>query len=846
MRVYLVIIFLMGAVGVYAQHTERGHVTFAAEETYQEAREAVEQLGGKIMVYWPGGAWVRWNKDNTQTKDLGLVTEVIGYTEYREWAGIMPEMKEQALDCGTAENEALYLHKQNKGTSDTMNGHSVCAIMLVNQQGGPNPWNLTEQNEVMINTAVNLAWWSEQAWLYGVEASFEVIPYYFDDPICQVSEDPTIASNNIWRTEIMTKAGYPGGSNMERETAFVQDMIAEKESEWGFIAYIIRGATNYRSNAFLFGPSTTCVVNVVRSSYTFAHEVGHIYGLLDEYEERAINTYDFELNGLANLNADFRNIINAPCLMKLSSSPMGLCCYNPVHLHWTDEVREFEVITEPEDGMFTVQYLNTVTNQPIQTRIYQGNTRLPMGFGTKFRLGGTDEIKVASGTYHSPMWQESGESALLIEMDNTTLPEAHINYVYQEESSQFTTHLAQGLYYSGRRVNEIDHHDGAVLSVTTQGVSIYDDGEYRLFDFENEVRPGEFIETFRSGWSLTKLADGEWLVGSQLGASRPEIMRLDRFGEIETWAPPTSFRQIGAYAAVALAPGGQVLGAFEEGDVHRYSPDGTFDILGRNQGLPAVNVTAMATDPAGNVWLGYDGGRTGEGFTGLFLLNTSDWSFGENMLVPEEVRGSAITKIEFFDAGETILIVSGDRIYVKEFGNWNSYFPVSGNVLNAERLSPGRWILAGTEGISYMDEDLDMVVINQESHQLQENLIRTVSYMPGGVILAGHVNYGISAVLLGDELTVYAEGVKVPENSFHIYPNPVIQDELFVKSELALGVSQLILLDLNGRVVFSQNVDMEEQGTVRLDLPSGLRSGLYLLTVTGKVNGTLGLIQVVK
>lgn len=845
MRLFLVVMILMGAVVVYAQYSERGQVTFAEEGTYQEARAAVEQLGGKIMVYWPGGAWVRWDKDADRTADLGAVKEVVGYTGYAEWAGTMPGVEEQTMDCGTEENEALYLLKQNKGTSDTLNGHSVCAIMLVNQQGGPNPWNLTEQDEVMMNAAVNLAWWSEQALLYGVEATFEIIPYYFDDPICQVSEDPTITSNNTWRTEIMTKAGYPSGTNNARETAFVQDMIAEKESDWGFIAYIIRGSTSYRSNAFIFGPSTTCAVNAVRSSYTFAHEVGHIYGLLDEYEERAINTHDIERNGLANYNADFRNIINAPCLMKISSSPMGLCCYNAVHLYWTDEVREFEVFTEPEDAMFTVQYMNTVTNQPLQTRIYQGYTRLPMGFGTKFKLGGTNEIKVASGTFNSPIWQESGESAMHIEMDGNTIPEAHINYVYQEESSQHTTYLAQGLYYSGRRVNEIDHHDGTILSVTTQGVSVYDDGEYRLFDVENEVRPGEFLETFRAGRSVSKLSDGEWLVGSQMGAARPEIARLDRFGEIETWMPPTTFREIGAYVAVALAPGGEVLGAFEEGDLHRYSPNGTFDIIGRNQELPAVHVTAMATDPEGNIWLGYDGGRSGAGFKGLFLLNTSDWSFGENMLVPEEVGGSAIRKIEFMDAGETILIISNDRIFVKEFGDWNTYFPVLGSVFDADRISPGRWIIAGNAGISYMDEDMDMVLINQESHQLAENLVSTVSYLPAGVILAGHVSHGMSAIFMGEQ-AVYAEEEKIPDHSFHVYPNPVTQEEIFIESEIAFGASKLMLVDLNGRLVFSQYVEGEEQEVIRLNLPIDLKSGIYLLTSQGKVNGMLGLVQVLK
>ncbi len=64
------------------------------------------------------------------------------------------------------------------------------------------------------------------------------------------------------------------------------------------------------------GIRTNVWYQAARTGLTFAHELGHIFGLRDKYHERAPYTTDHETNGFKNRNADFRNPYTIPCIMK--------------------------------------------------------------------------------------------------------------------------------------------------------------------------------------------------------------------------------------------------------------------------------------------------------------------------------------------------------------------------------------------------------------------------------------------------------------------------------------------------------------------------------------------------
>ena len=72
------------------------------------------------------------------------------------------------------------------------------------------------------------------------------------------------------------------------------------------------------------------------------------------------------------------------------------------------------------------------------------------------------------------------------------------------------------------------------------------------------------------------------------------------------------------------------------------------------------------------------------------------------------------------------------------------------------------------------------------------------------------------------------QGEQLAENNFSVFPNPSNgQVSLNMKSNLGEGKVQII--DLNGRVVFTQNNLLE--GTINIDA-EGLSTGVYLLEVS--------------
>lgn len=818
--------------------SQRSLLSYPEDMSRDAFRQIIDENGGKIMVSWPGSAWVRWAKDQPDLNEF-FIYQKENIVQFADWAETQQYKENNELQCDTAGIDDAG-SRFNKGLSDTLKGHTVCAIFFVNQINSANPWTLAEQSQCMENAAINLAWWSEQAHFYDIEVSFELKPYYFDHPACQITVDPTSASSGNWIPRIMSNLGFSSGNITEQQVAFTQNLIQQEQSDWGFIAYIIRGQETFRSVASIFGPSTICWVNATRTGMTFAHEVGHIFGLRDEYEERASGTFGTELNGLPNLNADFRNLINAPCIMKMSSA-VGVCCYNAYHLYWTDKVKEFEVKVEPEDAIFRVEYYNTISNMPILTRTHQGHTLLPMGYGTRIRLSGLPEISIHSGKFNQAKWQESGSNTLLVDVNKNSHSTAHLQYQFAENHDKYVSFMEMGIHFAGRRIQAMTSDGDALIFASNHGLSIHENGAYMLLDKEVEVRPGDYWITYRNAHSIQRHGNDQWLVGSQLSFAGPEIGLFNKNGEIASWAPPTAFREQGAYRAVTISKEGNPLGAFDGGGLHRYGPDSTFQILRRADGLPDEFISAMAIASDGIIWIGYDGGRTGKDFTGLYFLDTDNWTFSQASGVPSKLSEGVIRKIRFFD-DQTIMVVSDSAVHVLESGVWKEIAPPNGTVFDADRMSPERWALATSMGVYYMDSEKELQHLQQADLPNQENIGRTIISLSPEIIIAGHANYGATATYIGDR-SLSSASIEIPSSSIKIFPNPLSGNELQLKSELAFENLNVQVCDINGRTLYSQRLSLDPNQNSVINIPSHISNGIYIVRAEGVVNGFISLLS---
>jgi len=837
-KILLVFTMLVVSISMQAQYS-----LLVYDHSWDKAsfEQQIKDMNGAMKVTWPGHAIVSWKNGTPSNLSEGIKIRTFNEGLKRSLMG-MDQEGDQALECSTNEWEAQAIQR-SKGTSDTLKGHTVCAMFFVNQTGSNHEWSISDQNQCLENAAINLLWWSDQASRYGIEATFEIKPYLFDNPVCQINVDPTIASQTIWGGQIMQALGYENsGNNLQQQTAFISDLIEEMESDWAFIGFIIRGSSTYRSNAYLFGPSTTCTFAATRAGLTFAHEVGHIFGLRDEYEERAGITHGFEINGLANLNADFRNIVNAPCIMKSLSGP-PLCSYNAFHLHWTDQQSFFEIFTDPQDALFRVEYLNPTSDQPVLSRIYQGRTLLPMGLGAKFRLSGLEEISTFNGDYFLPQWQNSGTQSVIVTVEEEGSIGSTLTYLPSDERKSPMTLLTQGLHYSGRRINEIDFANDALLVLTNQGISVYKNGVYRLFDKTNEVRPGEFITTFRTGASFQKLDNNRWLIGAQSGLSLPEIVLIDHDEELSSWSPPGTFREQGIYAALTMTLQGDIIAAFDGGGLHRYHSNGTFEVLRLEGSLPDAPVSAMHLLPDGSILLGYDGGRTGMEAAGLYLLDPVTMAVERPLGIPEAYLNEPIRKIKFIQ--EAMLLVSRDKIIVSENGEFTVIIPQAAQVFDADRISSNRWVMATSGGIEYQDQDGQWTLMNSGSHNLPDQIVRTVKATPSGTIIAGYANYGVSVHLI-DEPTVSSKDQSERSHPIVFYPNPLTGSELSIQTASDLSNFQIELLDLNGKVIFSERANNYNGDTWTITVPGLLTSGIYIIHLTEGTNRKAGLIQILR
>jgi hypothetical protein len=220
-----------------------------------------------------------------------------------------------------------------------------------------------------------------------------------------------ILSDAPWRWQAMAKLGFGHDAVRDArkpETRFADKVRRKNVADWAFVLYVVDSLTD-KDGAFsngaiaytadLFGPYTT--LNYDNDGYTFdnfdavlAHEMGHVFGALDEYKPPVTgypSTGDLTSGylGVRNGNADQGGSTHYDCIMRgsqqtLDSFQTGSLC------RWTrgqTGLRDGDSDTHPDvvdtrpafstrleatatDGAVTLR--GTVTEQPRKRGVISG------------------------------------------------------------------------------------------------------------------------------------------------------------------------------------------------------------------------------------------------------------------------------------------------------------------------------------------------------------------------------------------------------------------------------------------------------------------------------------------
>lgn len=626
----------------------------------------------------------------------------------------------------------------------------------------------------------------------------------------------------------MENLGYTGGGLTDRMRAFADDLREDMETEWGFLAFVFFGESYFRSNAMIFGPATNVYGPAARSGLVFAHEMGHIYGLRDEYAELAPSTYNYILNGLPNLNADFRNHIHAPCMMK---NNWGLCSYNPVHLQWTDEVELTTVRTYPENASFEVAFLHPVTMHPGQfVQRFRGETTLPLGRHMHARLQGLEQTVVGHQVYDRPVWDGTEQASIQISVNAQNPSPQHL-LSYQgtgEESRLEIIYLRAGLEVPGRRIYAMEHSpEGVIGMASADGTGIYFH-EDSLHYLEPPMQ-GSSVPYYRPSEDLSFAGAAFYFPSLRGEVLRWEDGHVSILGGREVGQTLSKVASDGQGRIYALGGSGRET----QGDLVMIQEDGIQLFNPQNSDLRDINISTLYALSDGRLLIGYDGGRTGDETRGLQLFDPDSlaWQDLDNLL--NDTRVVKIRKHE-----DRMYVLGHDRVTLLseelEFINEHDFSHIvsRGRITDLLPADEGGFFLGTNDGLIHYRGGSDWDIYNRLTSQASDNNITSLARDAQNRIVAATMNNGAMIFYFkeDDDSTPVVEWQKPEENVVKVYPNPA-SGEIWIRGfeqTAQSGSLNIYLMDTAGRII--QRREARAAPALRISL-EGLPPGIYFLRV---------------
>jgi len=202
-----------------------------------------------------------------------------------------------------------------------------------------------------------LAWWNAQSPGGSLDVFLPAAGSYGAPQTVKVGYEPIrmnvktgwqghpVLSDAAWRWQAMSKLGFGPGAKNDKpypETRFADRVRSRNDADWAFVVYVVDSLNDkdgmFRNQvvaytADLFGPYSMLTYD--NDGYHFnnfdavlAHEMGHVFGALDEYAPPAAgypSTGDLTSGylGVRNRNAVSGGSTDLPCIMRGSNDTLS-------------------------------------------------------------------------------------------------------------------------------------------------------------------------------------------------------------------------------------------------------------------------------------------------------------------------------------------------------------------------------------------------------------------------------------------------------------------------------------------------------------------------------------------
>lgn len=259
------------------------------------------------------------------------------------------------------------VQKDNSLTSKYLIGSVSVGIIFVESNGmrdlKTETWTTEDKEDMVDQIYKGLDWWSQMG---GYRAH---LSWSYDIQLCATEYEPisrTKEESVLWIQECMSQLGYSQGEDFERTRAYAHDLKNKYKTDWSFIIFVAparQDTDGYFADksgiawACIGGPYIVIPNKCNSWGYhnvwkVLAHETGHIFNALDEYE-----SIDPLLSvAMSNVTSqpEKENHTNTVCMMK--SNDLFLCDRTRVQIGWTDQ--DHDGIYDFDPVKFTSPYLH--------------------------------------------------------------------------------------------------------------------------------------------------------------------------------------------------------------------------------------------------------------------------------------------------------------------------------------------------------------------------------------------------------------------------------------------------------------------------------------------------------
>ncbi len=329
-------------------------------------------------------------------------------------------------------------------TSEYMMGSVAVGIIMPESDGSLDTdtenWSTAQQDQVVTKIGSALNWWVQRepkahlSFTWSVQRS---VPTRYE-PIDRPQSD-----EKLWIGDVMDRLGYSSADYFTSVRNYVNLLRLSEGTDWAFAAFVVNDANDpdhmFTNGCFAYayvgGPFLVATYNndgygSANMDAVVAHEIGHIFLALDEYQGARIDcTKTSGYLNEANANSEFPTPgacgLNVPSIMRGQISPYtagAISSSARAELGWRDStgtgildpLNTSVTLTASQTGAYTsslgevsVRYAGQAGDEP-----WASNSRVPLSIntitGVQYRIDDAGEWHDASPV--DGAWDQSSEA----------------------------------------------------------------------------------------------------------------------------------------------------------------------------------------------------------------------------------------------------------------------------------------------------------------------------------------------------------------------------------------------------------------------------------------------------